>query len=604
MVAVIYAQYLMVMRASVLEEMSADYLTTARAKGLREDLVRTRHAVPNALLPTVTLIFLTLGLLIAGAVTVETVFSWPGLGYLTYKGLSAPGLPAAAGHVRRVLRRGHRHELHRRPALPRPRPAAEGLHDRRRDAPPIRARRRARFAEVAREIASHPSAVIGAVLLLVIIALALLAPVLMPMDRLDVTQVTARGNEPPSGGHWLGTDPSGRDVLGLLLWGSRASLLVGFAATAISMVIGTVSAWPPGTSPGLARAVVLRIIDFFLVVPSLVLAIVLSTVLSRGLSTIIIAIGVTCWAAHRPRRPRPDPDDRDPALHRAVPRARRRRPAHHRQARVPGGAAARHGQHDADRRLGDHPESTLAFLGLGDPTTFSWGSMLKTALDTGAATAGYWWFVLAPGVAIVIVVLCFTLVGRALEAVLNPTLRGALMTDVTAPTPRLATTYASPTRGEHRSRSTASASRSSAAAPSASPASPAAASRRWRCRCCGCCRGRARIEGRVLLRGEDVTAMTWGRLRAVRWTEAAIVFQGAMHSLNPVRQVRPPDRRGARAARHHGVPGRVRAAAPGRRAAGAGRPAVRQGPRLSARAVGRAEAAGHDRDGPGLRPRR
>ena len=49
--------------------------------------------------------------------------------------------------------------------------------------------------------------------------------------------------------------------------------------------------------------------------------------------------------------------------------------------------------------------------------------MLKTALDTGAATAGYWWFVLAPGVAIVIVVLCFTLVGRALEAVLNPTLR-------------------------------------------------------------------------------------------------------------------------------------------------------------------------------------
>lgn len=97
MVAVIYAQYLMVMRASVLEEMDADYLTTARAKGLREDLVRTRHAVPNALLPTVTLIFLTIGLLIAGTVTVETVFSWPGLGYLTYKGLSAPDFPLVQG---------------------------------------------------------------------------------------------------------------------------------------------------------------------------------------------------------------------------------------------------------------------------------------------------------------------------------------------------------------------------------------------------------------------------------------------------------------------------------------------------------------------------
>ncbi|WP_104089235.1 ABC transporter permease [Arthrobacter sp. GMC3] len=97
MVAVVYAQYLMVMRASLLEEMSADYLVTARAKGLREDQVRRKHAVPNALLPTVTLIFLTLGGLIGGAVTVETVFSWPGLGYLTFQALSAPDFPLLQG---------------------------------------------------------------------------------------------------------------------------------------------------------------------------------------------------------------------------------------------------------------------------------------------------------------------------------------------------------------------------------------------------------------------------------------------------------------------------------------------------------------------------
>lgn len=97
MVAVVYAQYLMVMRASVLEELHADYLVTARAKGLRDDLVRTKHAVPNALLPTVTLIFLTAGGLVAGAVTVESVFSWPGLGYLTYEALSAPDLPLLQG---------------------------------------------------------------------------------------------------------------------------------------------------------------------------------------------------------------------------------------------------------------------------------------------------------------------------------------------------------------------------------------------------------------------------------------------------------------------------------------------------------------------------
>lgn len=97
MVAVAYAQYFMVMRASVLEEMNADYLTTARAKGLREDLVRTRHAVPNALLPTVTLIFLTLGTVIGGAVTVESVFTWPGLGYLTFQALREPDLPLLQG---------------------------------------------------------------------------------------------------------------------------------------------------------------------------------------------------------------------------------------------------------------------------------------------------------------------------------------------------------------------------------------------------------------------------------------------------------------------------------------------------------------------------
>jgi peptide/nickel transport system permease protein len=97
MVAVVYAHYLMVMRASLLEEMTSDYLVTARAKGLREDAVRRRHAVPNALLPTITLIFLTIGSLIGGAVTVETVYSWPGLGYLTFQALTAPDLPLLQG---------------------------------------------------------------------------------------------------------------------------------------------------------------------------------------------------------------------------------------------------------------------------------------------------------------------------------------------------------------------------------------------------------------------------------------------------------------------------------------------------------------------------
>ncbi|WP_406274451.1 ABC transporter permease [Streptomyces sp. NBC_00191] len=97
LVAVGYAQTLLVMRSSLLDEMGSDYLTTARAKGLRDDAVRRRHAVPNALLPTVTMVFINLGHVVAGSILVETVFSWPGLGGLFYQALSVPDLPLVQG---------------------------------------------------------------------------------------------------------------------------------------------------------------------------------------------------------------------------------------------------------------------------------------------------------------------------------------------------------------------------------------------------------------------------------------------------------------------------------------------------------------------------
>lgn len=97
LIAVGYAQTLLVMRSSLLDEMGGDYLTTARAKGLRDDVVRRRHALPNALLPTVTMVFINLGHVAAGSILVETVFSWPGLGGLFYQALSVPDLPLVQG---------------------------------------------------------------------------------------------------------------------------------------------------------------------------------------------------------------------------------------------------------------------------------------------------------------------------------------------------------------------------------------------------------------------------------------------------------------------------------------------------------------------------
>jgi len=87
------AEYALVMRSSLVDETRQDYLITARAKGLMDKLVRRRHAVPNALLPTITLVFLNIGFVVSGAITVETVFSWPGLGLLSYEAIRGPDVP-------------------------------------------------------------------------------------------------------------------------------------------------------------------------------------------------------------------------------------------------------------------------------------------------------------------------------------------------------------------------------------------------------------------------------------------------------------------------------------------------------------------------------
>src|SRR5579875_2282280 len=97
LVLVVFAQYVTIMRSSIIDELGSPYLLTARAKGLRDEAVRRKHAVPNALLPSVTVIFLQLGGLVTGAITVETVYSWPGLGYLTYQALQIPDLPLLEG---------------------------------------------------------------------------------------------------------------------------------------------------------------------------------------------------------------------------------------------------------------------------------------------------------------------------------------------------------------------------------------------------------------------------------------------------------------------------------------------------------------------------
>lgn len=263
----------------------------------------------------------------------------------------------------------------------------------------------------------------GLLLLVAVVLLAVFAPLLTDPSGLDVTRATGGALQPPDSRFWFGTDESGRSVLLLTWWGSRVSLVVGATAALLSVLIGATFGMLSAHFGGWTSRILLRVTDFFLVLPALVLAIALSTVLERGLWTIVLAIGVTSWpSTARMVRAQTLTVETRPHVERAhvLGAGHTRVLAGHVLPAVLPLVFANTTLSVASAVIA---ESTLSFLGLGDPGRASWGAMLKSAMDTGAVTGGAWWYLLPPGVGIVLVVLSFTLVGRALEVVFNPRLR-------------------------------------------------------------------------------------------------------------------------------------------------------------------------------------
>ncbi|MDZ5623289.1 ABC transporter permease [Nocardioides bizhenqiangii] len=270
---------------------------------------------------------------------------------------------------------------------------------------------------------SHRSGLIGLCILGFFVVIALAAPLLADGEGLKVTKATGGFLESPSGEYWLGTDQNGRSVLTMLIWGTRVSLLVGLLATAISMVIGTVVGLVSGFFGGWTARVLYRLTEWFLVIPFLPLAIILAVVLGPSLLNIAVVIGVTSWSATA-------------LLIRSQTLSIKERPYLER-ARLLGAGR----WHQMTRHVLPNvmpmvfanttltvaaailAETTLSFLGLGDPTRISWGSMLEAAAGVGAMTTGSWWFIIPPGICVVLVVLSFTLIGQALEEIFNPRLR-------------------------------------------------------------------------------------------------------------------------------------------------------------------------------------
>ncbi len=286
------------------------------------------------------------------------------------------------------------------------------------------ARRRRAFGRTWSDYRRSREGVVGLVGLGVFVAVALLAPVLVDPENLEVVNTTSNQQwASPSEFPPLGTDSYGRPLWDPVVFGSRISLLVGIAATLIAIVIGTVVGVVAGYFGGWTDSTLSRLTEWFLVIPFLPLAIVLAAILGPSVRNIVLVIGITSW----PTTAR---------LIRAQVLTLKQR-LYVERSRALGGS----GRHILGKHILPNvtplvlanatltvpiailSETALAFLGLGDPSAVSWGQMLDEAFSAGALGREAWWWYLPPGLCVIAVVLAFTLVGRALEEVLDPRLR-------------------------------------------------------------------------------------------------------------------------------------------------------------------------------------
>ncbi len=280
-----------------------------------------------------------------------------------------------------------------------------------------------KLKEFFRAVKNNKMALFGSVTLMFFLLVAVFGPILMPFSTLDFGNVEDI-LLPPSGDHLLGTDDMGRDILANLISGSRISLLIGIMATLISMIIGCVIGIVSGYFGKRIDQLLMRFTDFFLVIPWLPLMMVLAAVLGTNIWNIIFVIGITSWAGTA-------------RIVRAQTLSVKERQFVERTISL--GAGSKHimlhhilpnvfplvfANTVLVASIAIVSETTLSFLGLGDPSQASWGMMLHYAFESGAASAGAYWYYLPPGFCVVAVVLSFTLMGYAFDEILNPKLKG------------------------------------------------------------------------------------------------------------------------------------------------------------------------------------
>ncbi|MFL5736181.1 MAG: ABC transporter permease [Actinomycetota bacterium] len=260
---------------------------------------------------------------------------------------------------------------------------------------------------------------IGLGILLFFIVLAILAPWIEPYDvHTKVGPVYAA----PSLAHPVGLDDGGIDMLSLLIHGGRTSLVVGFAATFVAMVIGGGIGIVSGYFGGSTDVVLMRITDYFIVIPDLPLAIIVAAVWGASLSHLIFVIALLLWTTTA-------------RIIRAQVKSVRER-VYVKRARALGASDTRIILQHVLPQIGPlliantvltvavaiFDETALAFLGLGDPSAITWGNIIEHAFLRTAISSGYWWAIIPAGLCVAIVIMGCYWFGQAIEDALNPRL--------------------------------------------------------------------------------------------------------------------------------------------------------------------------------------
>jgi peptide/nickel transport system permease protein len=285
-------------------------------------------------------------------------------------------------------------------------------------------RRRRALAAAWRDFRGHTPGMVGLIVLALIILMALAAPLIADESGLRAINTTENPTwASPSEFGPLGTDNFGRSVWTQFVWSARISLVVGLAATLIAMLIGSVVGIVAGFLGGIVGSILMRVTEWFLVIPFLPLAIVLAAVLGPSVQNIIIVIGITSWPSMA-RLVRAQVLTLKERLYVDRSRALGASPAHLMGRHIlPGVGGLILASTTLTVPVAILSETTLSFLGFGDPSRPSWGKMLEEAFEQGALTEEAWWWYVPPGVGVVLVVVAFTLCGRALEEILDPRLR-------------------------------------------------------------------------------------------------------------------------------------------------------------------------------------